>query len=78
VRSRYLPVLITAAIFSLLLALQSNFLYQTGEDWFETCWAVKNTKDAKPATAKEAIKWAQCESVASEAVYGAGFQLHRR
>ena len=53
--------------------LQSNIFYQTGQDWFETCWKVRNTKDLKPENASEAVKWAKCRSSAENAVYSAGF-----
>ena len=58
--------------------LQSNIFYQTGQDWFETCWKVANTKDAKPTTSDEAVKWAKCDGTANEAVYGAGFVMAGR
>lgn len=69
---------LTVTVAGLLFALQANVFYQSGKDWFDTCWKAKNSKDAKPATAEEAVKWAQCDATAKEAVYGAGFVMAGR
>lgn len=63
---------ILTAIVGLLLLAQTGILYQTGHQWFESCWTQINEKRA-PATPEEAIAWKQCEPVAEKAIYEAGF-----
>ena len=46
--------------------------YQTGQQWFDSCWALGNAK-RNPATPQEAVAWKQCEPVTERAVYEAGF-----
>jgi hypothetical protein len=70
--AKYIFSGIFIGFFSLLILLKSNVFYQTGQEWFETCWKVKNIKDFKPENALEAVKWAKCEATAENAVYSAG------
>lgn len=53
-------------------AAQTGVFYQTGQQWFDSCWARSNLK-RDPTTPQEAIAWKQCEPVTETAVYEAGF-----
>ncbi|PMS24535.1 hypothetical protein [Paraburkholderia rhynchosiae] len=38
----------------------SRWFYQTGQQWFDSCWSSINSK-APASSAAEAIAWVQCE-----------------
>ena len=52
--------------------VHAGVFFQTGSQWFQSCWTEQNAK-RKPATAEESINWAKCEKVTLRAVFGAGF-----
>ncbi|MGE6497919.1 hypothetical protein [Cupriavidus metallidurans] len=52
--------------------VNAGWFYQTGQQWFDTCWASINLK--KPAaTAAEATAWQQCRPQTEKALYDAGY-----
>ncbi|KVT57850.1 hypothetical protein [Burkholderia ubonensis] len=52
--------------------LHAGWFYQTGQQWFDSCWASINSKNP-PATAAEATAWMQCEPQTKKALFNAGY-----
>lgn len=58
---------------AVLAALAYNgIFYQTGKQWYDTCWSAKHSKDG-PKSADEAAAWGKCEYVARKALFDKGF-----
>ncbi|MCO8590314.1 hypothetical protein [Burkholderia multivorans] len=53
--------------------LQKGWFYETGAQWFDSCWAQVHANGRSASTPEEAVTWAQCEPIAQKAVYGAGY-----
>jgi hypothetical protein len=53
-------------------ATYAGLFFQTGQQWFESCWTAQNSKRS-PTTATESVAWKQCEPVAEGSAYKAGF-----
>lgn len=67
--SSALGVIVIAA--AVAWGASKGWFYQTGQEWFDTCWASINTK--APTTAAEATAWAQCEPQTKKALFDAGY-----
>jgi hypothetical protein len=67
-----MPVIVIAMLVALAWSVQAGWFYQTGSQWFETCWSAKSSKD-EPTTFAESFARKQCQPVADRAIYGAGF-----
>ena len=53
-------------------AAHSGWFYQTGQQWFDSCWSSINSK-GPASSATEAIAWAQCEPQTKNALFDAGY-----
>ena len=53
-------------------AAHSGWFYQTGQQWFDTCWSAQNLTDG-PKTPEEALARGQCKYNAEKALFAAGF-----
>ena len=51
---------------------QTGMIYQTGQQWYETCWTSIHAK-REANTAQEAKAWRQCSPLAEESVFNAGY-----
>ena len=62
-----------AAILAVALAwvAQAGVFYQTGSQWFQACWSLKNLRRSAE-TAEESMAWSKCSPTAQRAVYSAG------
>lgn len=54
-------------------ALQKGWFYQTGQQWFDSCWASVNANGRSAASPEEATAWAQCGPVVDKALFDAGY-----
>jgi hypothetical protein len=63
------PVIIAGAV---VWFLQSGIPYQTGQQWFYSCWASQHSRHP-PINSNEAKAWARCTYVAKKALFDAGF-----
>src|ERR1700730_16194194 len=54
-------------------ALHAEWFYQTGQQWFDTCWAKTNSDGRTPSTPEEAISSSQCEESSKRALFNAGY-----
>ncbi|MFM0513622.1 hypothetical protein [Paraburkholderia sp. RL17-373-BIF-A] len=52
--------------------LNAGWFYQTGQQWFDTCWQSINSKNP-PATSAESTAWEQCGPRIQKALYDAGY-----
>jgi hypothetical protein len=68
---RLLLVLLISA--GLLWLCHSGSLYQTGAQYYQTCWDYEHPKQEGLASADQAAQWATCKETAQAASYGAGF-----
>ena len=62
---------------AVLWALQSGVFYQTGTQWFHSCWAKMEAtpnlfREAHPANEIQAVDWAACDLKAGQAIYRVG------
>ncbi|REE21198.1 hypothetical protein B0G71_4350 [Paraburkholderia sp. BL27I4N3] len=68
--STALGILVIAA--GVAYAAHSGWFYQTGQQWFDSCWSSINSK-APASSATEATAWAQCEPQTKRALFDAGY-----
>jgi hypothetical protein len=54
-------------------ALYAGLFYQTGQQWFDACWAKANANGQSAKSPEEAIAWAQCEETTNRALFNAGY-----
>lgn len=50
----------------------AGVFYQTGTQWFQSCWIAKHEKRS-PVNPDESIAWAKCEPTTRRVVFSAGF-----
>lgn len=73
-------LVIVALLAGGLWAVHAGLFYQTGYQWYESCWnkrkaAIdqKTVSDPKASTPQEGAAWARCELLAEEVTYNLGF-----
>lgn len=57
---------------ALAWAAHSGIFYQTGKEWFDTCWTAQHSKDG-PKTPEEAAAWGKCNFTTNKSLFDAGF-----
>jgi len=67
----YLSVLIIAAV-AVYLCNRGTF-YQTGAQFYSTCWQRLHVNGREATSAEQAVQWATCDATAMTAVYRHGF-----
>jgi hypothetical protein len=53
--------------------LQKGWVYQTGQQWFDSCWASVNSQTHTPTSPDEAVAWGKCEPEARKALFEGGY-----
>ena len=77
--SRRLAIVVSITVGVALLAIAgSGVFFQTGVQWFESCWEKSNSagpldRDPKPKSASQSIAWAQCGIKAANVFNDIGF-----
>lgn len=50
-----------------------DYFYQTGQQWFESCWSYTKSTDHTPKSPAEESAWQQCEPEIRRALFDAGY-----
>jgi len=67
-----MQIVVVIVALALAWVIQAGWIYQTGYDWFTSCWTAVNSH-REASSPQEASAWAQCEPVAKRALFNAGF-----
>ena len=53
--------------------LQTGVLYQTGQQFYDACWAKAHANGKEPESPEQAAQWGSCQETADAALFDAGF-----
>ncbi len=51
----------------------TGVFYQTGAQYYDTCWRKAHANGHDPDSPEQAARWSKCEATANAALFGAGF-----
>lgn len=72
-RASVLAVVLVGAVSLAVFLCNQGAFYQTGAQYYDTCWQKAHAGDKEANSPQQAAAWATCDDTANEAIYTAGF-----